>query len=76
MTIIRKMLMLMTFAGLLWAPGLAFAEDSTAPTQNMPLQRTIGGSTAAKTEGEPPMIVISVTRPRVLLVTGISMDGV
>ena len=39
MAIYQKALMLMTFAGLLWAPGLAFAQESTTPPQNMPLQK-------------------------------------
>ena len=58
MTIIRKMLMPMTFAGLLWAPGLALAQDSTTSTQNMPLHKMIGGSASAKTEVGPSLIVM------------------
>jgi len=80
MTIIRKMLMLMTFAGLLWAPGLAFAQDSTAPTQNMPLQKTIGGSTPAKTEVEPSLIVMSADGASLmgnkLILTGVAKNSI
>jgi hypothetical protein len=80
MTIIRKMLMLMTFAGLLWTPGLAFAQDSTAPTQNMPLQKTIGGSTPAKTEVEPSLIVMSADGASLmgnkLILTGVAKNSI
>ena len=34
MAIYQQALVLITFAGLLWTPGLAFAQDSTATTQN------------------------------------------
>jgi hypothetical protein len=59
MAIYQKTLMLITFAGLLWAPGLAFGQDSAAPAQHVPLQKTIGGSASAKTEVEPSLIVMN-----------------
>jgi len=80
MAIVRKALMLITFAGLFWAPALALAQEATAPTQNMPLQKTIGGSTSAKTQVEPALIVMnadgaSLTGDKLTL-TGVATNSI
>ena len=80
MAIYPKTLILITFAGLLWAPGLAFAQDATTPTQNMPLQKTIGGSTPAKTEVEPSLIVMTADGATLagdkLTLTGVATNSI
>jgi hypothetical protein len=59
MAIYQKALLLMTFVGLIWAPGLAFSQESTTPPTNLPLQKMIGGSASAKAQIEPSLIVMN-----------------
>jgi hypothetical protein len=80
MTIVRKTLVLMTVAGLLWAPGLASAQESTTPPQNTPLQKMIGGSASAKTEVEPSLIVMTADGATLagdkLTLTGVATNSI
>ena len=80
MAIYQKALMLITFAGLLWAPGLAFGQESTAPPQHVPLQKTIGGSTTAKPHVEPSLIVMNADGATLtgdkLILTGVAANSI
>src|SRR5262245_25150228 len=57
MAVYRRSLMLLTVIGLLCAPGWAFGQEATPPSQHVPLQKTIGGSTKARVE--PSLIVLN-----------------
>jgi hypothetical protein len=80
MTLYQKALMLMTFAGLLWAPGLVFGQETATAPQPAPLQKTIGGSTSAKTEVEPSLIVMSADGATLtgdkLTLTGVAKNSI
>jgi hypothetical protein len=80
MAIYQKALVLMTFAGLVWASGVVFAQESTTPPQSMPLQKMIGGSTSAKTEVEPSLIVMTADGATLagdkLTLTGVATNSI
>ena len=80
MRVYRKALMLITFAGLLAAPGSGFGQESAAPTQNTPPQKMIGGSTPAKTEVEPSLIVMTAAGAALtgdkLTLTGVAANSI
>ena len=80
MTIFRSILMPMTFAGLLCAPGFAFAQVATPP-QQVPLEKTIGvPRTAAKSQIEPSLIVMSADGAALtgdkLTLTGVATNSI
>src|SRR5262245_9336592 len=69
------------FAGLLCAPGLAFAQEPATPPQNATLQKTIGtASTAAKAQMEPALIVMSADGAALadnkLVLTGVAANSI
>jgi hypothetical protein len=78
MRVYRKALMLITFAGLLSAPGLGFGQESAAP--NTSPQKMIGGAKAAKTEVEPSLIVMTADGAALtgdkLTLTGVAANSI
>jgi hypothetical protein len=79
MRVYRKALMLITFAGVLSVPGLGFGQESAAPAQTTP-QKMIGGSTSAKTEVEPSLIVMTADGAALtgdkLTLTGVATNSI
>src|SRR5262245_57771200 len=76
MTSIWQKLMMMTMAGLLFAPAQLFAQDSATP----PALKTIGGSTSAKREVEPALIVMNADGATLtddkLTLTGVASNSI
>jgi hypothetical protein len=80
MRVYRKALMLITFAGVLSAPGFGFGQESAAPAQSPTPQKMIGGSTSAKTEVEPSLIVMTADGAALtgdkLTLTGVAANSI
>jgi hypothetical protein len=78
MAIYRTVLMLLTVTGLLGAPGWAFTQEATTPSQYAPLQKTIGGSTKARVE--PSLIVMNADGATLssnkLTLTGVATNSI
>jgi len=77
----RTIVLAIAFAGLLCAPGPAFTQETATQPQNAPLQKTIGApSTAAKTQTEPALIVMSADGAALadnkLVLTGVAANSI
>jgi hypothetical protein len=79
MTVYRNAFILMTVAGLFFAPGRAFVQEATS-SQHVPLQKLIGGSTAATPQVEPSLIVMSADGATLtgdkLTLTGVAANSI
>jgi len=79
MTVYRNAFILMTVAGLFFAPGRAFVQEATS-SQHVPLQKTIGAAVADKAQVEPSLIVMSADGAALtgdkLTLTGVAANSI